>query len=83
MEIRSLAGHPAPPGMLTDVAKLERAYDESAPEFDALNVRGLFGPSGHRGTSANDDGPPTEHRQARVRQARLGDLDARPGENVR
>jgi phosphoglucomutase len=50
MAIHPLAGRPAPPDMLIDVTRLERAYYESRPDFSDLNQRVLFGTSGHRGT---------------------------------
>jgi len=53
MEIHSLAGHPAPPEMLIDVAKLERAYYERRPDFSDPNQRVLVGTSGDRGTAVN------------------------------
>jgi phosphoglucomutase len=46
-----LAGKPAPPEALVDVAELERAYYEIAPDpADPLQLVS-FGTSGHRGTS--------------------------------
>src|SRR5580700_1333127 len=53
MKISPLAGHPATPDMLIDVAKLERAYYECKPDVADPNQRVLFGTSGHRGTSEN------------------------------
>src|SRR5689334_5260915 len=53
MAIHPLAGKPAPKDVLIDVAALERAYLENAP--DPSNPRQLvsFGTSGHRGTSTD------------------------------
>ena len=51
MPISPLAGKPAPPELLIDVAKLERDYYSVQP--DLMDPRQLvsFGTSGHRGTS--------------------------------
>jgi phosphoglucomutase len=46
-----LAGKPAPPELLIDVAALERAYVERAPDPDDPGQRVAFGTSGHRGSS--------------------------------
>jgi Phosphoglucomutase/phosphomannomutase, alpha/beta/alpha domain I len=53
MSVHPLAGKPAPPETLVDVAKLERAYYETQPDFSDPNQRVLFGTSGHRGTALN------------------------------
>jgi phosphoglucomutase len=53
MAIHPLAGQPAPPDMLLDVARLEREYYEHQPDFSDPNQRVLFGTSGHRGTPSN------------------------------
>jgi phosphoglucomutase len=46
MAISPLAGKPAPASLLVDLAALERAYYERAPESPVS-----FGTSGHRGSS--------------------------------
>ncbi len=50
MTISLLAGKPAPPGMLVDVAALERAYLERQPSLADSAQFVAFGTSGHRGT---------------------------------
>jgi phosphoglucomutase len=49
MSTHPLAGKPAPPEALIDVARLERAYFEKRPEIEDPNQRVSFGTSGHRG----------------------------------
>jgi phosphoglucomutase len=51
MAISPLAGKPAPPGLLVDLAKLERAYYEGRPDVSDPNQLVAFGTSGHRGSS--------------------------------
>jgi len=53
MPLNKLAGQPAPPGLLIDVARLERDYLSNKP--DPANPAQLvsFGTSGHRGTPTN------------------------------
>ena len=46
-----LAGKPAPPEMLVDVSKLERAYFDTSPDVEDPNQLVHFGTSGHRGSS--------------------------------
>jgi phosphoglucomutase len=46
-----LAGKPAPPEMLVDVSKLERAYFDKSPDVGDPNQLVAFGTSGHRGSS--------------------------------
>ena len=46
-----LAGKPAPPEMLVDVTKLERAYFDTRPDVEDPNQLVHFGTSGHRGSS--------------------------------
>jgi len=46
-----LAGKPAPPEMLVDVSKLERAYFDTRPDVEDPNQLVAFGTSGHRGSS--------------------------------
>ena len=46
-----LAGKPAPPEMLVDVTKLERAYFDTRPDVEDVNQLVHFGTSGHRGSS--------------------------------
>ncbi len=52
MPISLLAGKPATPDMLIDVAKLTRDYFEREPDFADPNQRVIFGTSGHRGSSS-------------------------------
>jgi len=51
MKISPLAGKPATPGMLVDVAKLVTAYYADAPDPAVPAQRVAFGTSGHRGTA--------------------------------
>jgi len=53
MAISPLAGKPAPPDILIDVAKLERAYFDNEPDTFNPDQLVSFGTSGHRGTSLN------------------------------
>jgi phosphoglucomutase len=46
-----LAGKPAPPEMLVDISKLERAYFDTRPDVEDPNQLVAFGTSGHRGSS--------------------------------
>ncbi len=48
-----LAGQPAPPELLIDVARLERDYYELQPDPSDPAQAVSFGTSGHRGTSSN------------------------------
>jgi len=50
MAISPLAGKPAPPELLIDVAKLEREYHERRPDPANPQEQVAFGTSGHRGT---------------------------------
>jgi phosphoglucomutase len=50
MSHHPLAGKPAPPEILIDVARLEKAYFETKPDIDDPNQRVSFGTSGHRGS---------------------------------
>jgi len=50
MATSPLAGLPAPPEMLIDVARLERAYFERTPDVADPDQRVAFGTSGHRGS---------------------------------
>ena len=50
MSIHPLAGKPAPPEVLIDVAQLERAYFEKRPRMEDPSQRVSFGTSGHRGS---------------------------------
>jgi phosphoglucomutase len=50
MSTHPLAGKPAPPEALIDVAQLERAYFDKRPEIEDPNQRVTFGTSGHRGS---------------------------------
>jgi phosphoglucomutase len=49
--ISPLAGQPAPPEILVDLGRLERAYYDHAPDADNPDERVRFGTSGHRGSS--------------------------------
>ena len=51
MKISSLAGKPAPPEMLVNVAKLVTAYYSEAPDPSIPLQRVAFGTSGHRGSA--------------------------------
>ena len=51
MALSPLAGKPAPPELLVDLARLDRAYYEGAPEPDDPEQRVRFGTSGHRGSA--------------------------------
>ncbi len=51
MALHPLAGQPAPPGMLTDIAALQRAFYELKPDPANPLERVSFGTSGHRGSS--------------------------------
>jgi phosphoglucomutase len=53
MAVHPLAGRPAPPEMLIDVAALERAYYDRQPDCSDPTQRVAFGTSGHRGTPFN------------------------------
>ena len=53
MPLSPLAGKPAPPELLIDVAALLRAYDERTPDPSDPLQRVSFGTSGHRGSAAN------------------------------
>jgi phosphoglucomutase len=50
MATSPLAGQPAPPEMLIDVARLERAYVERTPDVSDPDQHVAFGTSGHRGS---------------------------------
>ncbi len=49
--ISPLAGKPAPPSMLVDVAKLVGAYYSDQPDPQVASQRVTFGTSGHRGSA--------------------------------
>jgi len=49
--ISPLAGKAAPPEMLVDLSKLERAYFNTRPDVEDPNQLVHFGTSGHRGSS--------------------------------
>jgi phosphoglucomutase len=51
MDISSLAGKPAPNGLLVDVSRLEQQYFERRPDMGDRNQWVSFGTSGHRGSS--------------------------------
>ena len=46
-----LAGKPAPPELLVDLAQLDRAYYDTSPDVEDPNQLVHFGTSGHRGSS--------------------------------
>jgi phosphoglucomutase len=50
-KIHPLAGKPAPPSLLVDVAKLVKAYSTERPDPSLPEQRVVFGTSGHRGSS--------------------------------
>src|SRR5262245_57491851 len=50
MSLSPLAGKPAPPSLLIDVANLERDYLQKRPNLSDPNQLVSFGTSGHRGT---------------------------------
>jgi phosphoglucomutase len=50
MSISPLAGTPARPEMLVDIARLEREYYQRRPDLGAPGERVSFGTSGHRGS---------------------------------
>jgi phosphoglucomutase len=62
-----LAGRPAPPDVLVDVAVLEREFFDRVPDLDDPRQRVSFGTSGHRGTSL--DGSLTAAHIAAITQA--------------
>lgn len=49
--IDPLAGRPAPPSLLVDVAQLVKAYSTEHPDPSVPEQRVVFGTSGHRGSS--------------------------------
>jgi phosphoglucomutase len=51
MAISPLAGTPAPPELLVDLAQLENAYYQRPPDADDPTQQVAFGTSGHRGSS--------------------------------
>src|SRR3984957_13208169 len=51
MSISPLAGKPAPPELLVDLARLERDYYDRRPDVSDPNQLVSFGTSGHRGSS--------------------------------
>ena len=67
MSVHPLAGKPAPPSLLVDVARLERDYFERVPDPTNPAQRVAFGTSGHRGTSL--DGSFTESHVLAITQA--------------
>jgi phosphoglucomutase len=50
-KLSPLAGKPAPPELMVDLAELERAYFDVTPDVDDPNQLVHFGTSGHRGSS--------------------------------
>ena len=50
MTVSPLAGKPAPPAMLVNVAKLVTAYYTENPDPSVPEQRVAFGTSGHRGS---------------------------------
>ena len=53
MPLSPLAGKPAPPELLIDIAQLERDYFNQKPDVSNPAQRVVFGTSGHRGTPTN------------------------------
>ena len=49
--VHPLAGKPAPPSLLVDLAALERAYYERHPDAGVAEEKVAFGTSGHRGSA--------------------------------
>jgi phosphoglucomutase len=76
MPVHPLAGKPAPPELLIDVAELEREYHERRPDPSDPRQRVSFGTSGHRGTPG--DGSFTEAHILATSQA-LCEYRARQG----
>jgi phosphoglucomutase len=62
-----LAGKPAPPSILVDLARLEQAYYKRKPDTDDPSQLVVFGTSGHRGSPFN--GSFTETHIAAITQA--------------
>src|SRR5215468_5300934 len=50
-KLSPLAGKPAPPELMVDLAELDRAYFEVSPDLDNPSQLVHFGTSGHRGSS--------------------------------
>jgi len=50
MTLHPLAGKPAPPELLIDVTKMEKAYYENRPDVSDPNQLVSFGTNGHRGS---------------------------------
>jgi phosphoglucomutase len=67
MALHPLAGKPAPPAVLIDVARLEREFLDRTPDLDDPRQRVKFGTSGHRGTPL--DGSLTAAHIAAITQA--------------
>jgi phosphoglucomutase len=63
----TLAGQPAPLGMLIDVSELQKAYHERRPDPGDPRQRVAFGTSGHRGSPS--DGTFTEAHILAITQA--------------
>ena len=53
MTLSELAGHPAPPSLLTNIPRLVAHYYETRPDPQNPAQQVAFGTSGHRGTSLN------------------------------
>jgi phosphoglucomutase len=67
MSLSPLAGQPAPPQLVIDVARLERDYLERVPDIHDPNQLVSFGTSGHRGSPF--DGTFTESHILAITQA--------------
>jgi len=67
MRLSPLAGQPAPPQLVIDVARLERDYRERVPDVRDPNQLVSFGTSGHRGSPF--DGTFTESHILAITQA--------------
>ena len=67
MAVHPLAGQPAPPHVLIDIARLRREFLERIPDLSDPRQRVKFGTSGHRGTPL--DGSLTASHVAAIAQA--------------
>jgi phosphoglucomutase len=67
MAVHPLAGKPAPPDVLIDIARLRREFLERIPDLSDPRQRVKFGTSGHRGTPL--DGSLTASHVAAIAQA--------------
>ena len=77
MPMSPLAGKLAPPELLVDLARLERAYYERKPDVDDPTQRVSFGTSGHRGSSLTDS-----FNEAHILAITQAICEYRAGENI-